>query len=292
MKESTSGSVLHYIDKISRPGTWLIVVLLTTLLAIIDYFTGYEYSFSLFYLFPVVLSSWRLGFIAGIIISFLSALDWVLANVLAGQTFSSLVVPFWNAATRMGFFVITAYLISQVKKLLAHEQSLARTDALTGAANRRAFYELASYEISRTRRYHRPFTLAYIDLDDFKCINDTLGHQVGDMLLKGIVEVMSSKLRAVDTVARLGGDEFALLLPETSNEAARVVIKKIINAITSFQQGNEKQITLSVGVITIKTPIEDVEDLIQQADQLMYRAKQSGKNSVEFMTIDDRITTF
>src|SRR4030042_6961301 len=124
----------------------------------------------------------------------------------------------------------------------------ARKDFLTGIPNRQAFFEIAGIEINRCRRHGYPLTIAYIDCDNFKVINDRFGHQTGDNLLCSVANTLQKSIRVTDIVARLGGDEFAILLPETGYEPAEVVIRKIQKILLDFMQKNEWTIIFRFGV--------------------------------------------
>lgn len=203
-----------------QPKSFLMVlgISLCIVLGGIDYLTGYEVSFSIFYLLPVFLVAWFVGRRAAIFISILSALIWMLADLTSGHTYSHYAIPFWNSIMRLGFFLMAAYFLAAIRKLLAHVTELSRRDPLTGVANGRYFSELVSVEINRSFRFNRPLTLAYMDIDNFKQINDSLGHSTGDDLLHLVAETIKKNVRSIDIIARLGGDEFAILLPETGYE--------------------------------------------------------------------------
>jgi diguanylate cyclase (GGDEF)-like protein len=165
----------------------------------------------------------------------------------------------------------------RLREALKAEQELARSDSLTGVRNRRAFYEAGQDEARRSRRYHRTFTLAYVDLDNFKVVNDTLGHSEGDLLLVTVAEVLRHQIRSTDVIARLGGDEFALLLPETGDAAAHVVLAKLRGALAEAMQSHLWPVTFSMGAIVCETPPASFEELVREADELMYSVKKSGK---------------
>jgi diguanylate cyclase (GGDEF)-like protein len=158
---------------------------------------------------------------------------------------------------------------------------VARTDFVSGAYNARFFHELLQMEIDRIRRQPHPFTVVYIDLDDFKRVNDLFGHRVGDSVLRYVTEVLRASLRKTDFVARLGGDEFALLLPSARQADAGVVLAKVHAALEQAIP-----VTFSMGVVTCITPPHAAEQLIIPADQFMSGVKNSTKNGIRFMTLE------
>jgi diguanylate cyclase (GGDEF)-like protein len=250
-------------------------------IGIADILTGSELAFSLFYLIPIFLVTWFSGRDPGLIISAASAVMWFIADDLAGQSYSLPLIRYWNAIVRLGFFVLTTLLIPALKAL-EYEKSLARTDYLTGAANRRHFFELAQTELDRSQRYRHPITIAYIDLDNFKSVNDQWGHRTGDRLLCAVVDRARSQLRSTDVIARLGGDEFVMLLPETDQVAAKIVIPKIQNTLADEMRSNDWPVTFSIGVLTCLETKITVDELIRRADALMYSVKQNGKNAIAY----------
>ncbi len=171
-------------------------------------------------------------------------------------------------------------LLKSQRATLETERRLSRTDGLTGAANRRAFYETAEVERKRALRYGRPMSLAYIDLDNFKQVNDQSGHDSGDRVLVCVAEVLRKHNRAENLVARLGGDEFALLLPEAGQISAGVVINKLRGLLNNAMRENGWPVTFSIGVVTYDKPPENMEEMVQVADKLMYTVKREGKNKI------------
>ncbi|PYX91204.1 MAG: hypothetical protein DMG67_10825 [Acidobacteria bacterium] len=167
--------------------------------------------------------------------------------------------------------------------LLEAEKKLARSDVLTDLANRRAFYERAEQERKRAGRYGRPLSLAYIDLDNFKQVNDTRGHDAGDQVLSSVATVLKNNLRAEDLAARLGGDEFALLLPEAGDAAAAFVIHKLHRLLTAAMQERNFPVTFSMGLVTYDEVPQNIEEMVQKADDLMYEVKRQGKNAIRHL---------
>jgi diguanylate cyclase (GGDEF)-like protein len=282
---------LKFLEQRSNSFILLCSFELILLLGVTDYFTGFEISFAVFYLPPVALVAWYGSKRSAVIISIASAATWQAANQLAGEHFSHPLIPYWNATTRLGFFLVVTLLLSKLKESVGRESDLARTDFLTGAANPRAFYEFAQMEISRARRYGHPFSVAYLDADNFKEVNDRLGHHVGSQLLARVVKVVKQNLRATDVVARIGGDEFAILLPETEAEQARAVMRKLRERLSAEMRESGWPVTFSVGLLTCADPPHSVDEMIKIADGLMYEVKESGKDSIRHEILRARLVT-
>ena len=260
---------------------WVITgVGLVIILGIIDYLTGYEVSFSLFYLFPIFMVLWFTDGRMGLVLSFASTVAWFTADFFGGLTYSNPAIYVLNAILRLGFFSVVTWLGSTLKRTYKINQELARTDYVTGAVSIRYFYELAQIELGRSQRYRRPITLVYIDLDNFKDVNDRLGHSTGDRVLRAVTDAVQRQIRPTDTLARLGGDEFALLMPETSEDAAKMVISRIHSSLVDEMLRNGWMVTFSVGVVTCNEVPKSVDDMVKMADAVMYSVKTSSKNGV------------
>jgi diguanylate cyclase (GGDEF)-like protein len=268
----------------------LIGFALIAAVGLLDYLTGYELAFSLFYVLPISLVTWSTNRQLGIIASLISALVWFGADLATGHPYSHPLLPVWNSLIRLSFFVIITLLLSSLRSLTERERALSRTDPLTGAANFRHFAELAQIEIDRLRRYGHPFSLAYIDLDNFKAMNDQFGHSTGDDILRTVATSASDRLREIDVVARLGGDEFALLLPQTDQQSAQVVVRKIRDMLVNEMKTRGWSITFSIGVLTYTSAPETIDDLVRVADELMYSVKHGGKDAIQFSTYSVRAT--
>jgi diguanylate cyclase (GGDEF)-like protein len=169
-----------------------------------------------------------------------------------------------------------------LKDAFKTNRELARTDYVTGAISIRYFYDLAQIEMRRAQRYRHPLTLAYIDLDNFKAVNDRLGHSTGDRVLRAVTEGICRQVRPADTLARLGGDEFALLMPETDGEAAKTVLNRIHSSLVDEMLRNGWMVTFSVGVVTFNEVPKSVDDMVKMADGIMYSVKTAGKNGVNY----------
>ena len=200
------------------------------------------------------------------------AADWI----ELGQAYSAPYLAYCNAVANLGFFLIVAWSLSTLKIAL----SSARTDCLTGVYNNRGFFDLAKAEFARCRRWRQVLTVAYIGVDDFKVINDRLGHRMGDTLLKTVASALRQHIRATDAVCRLGGDEFTLLLPGTDSGGARTVLRKLQHVSSDAMRQHQWPVTFSIGAVTFLSPPERVETMINRADCVMYAAKQAGKNRI------------
>lgn len=253
-------------------------------LGILDYLSGNEITLSLFYLIPIVLVTWAAGKKTGLFMSFMSALVLLYAEIAAGQIYSHPISYFLNTLIRALFYVVVVYLVAELQKSRKEELLAARTDFITGAVNARYFNELLQMEISRIRRYPHPITLVYVDVDNFKLVNDLFGHRIGDEVLRCIATELKSQLRITDTVARLGGDEFVMLLPSTRQPEARMVVSKVYSHLLEKMRQRNWPVTFSMGAVTCEFSPYSAEQLVNMADELMYEVKNSTKNDVRFRT--------
>jgi diguanylate cyclase (GGDEF)-like protein len=269
----------------SKPLIFLFCLALVVAIAGLDYLSGPEFAFSIFYLPPIVLLTWYVGRVAGIFVALLSALCWISADLLSGHVYTNSVAPYWNTGVRLGFFVITLLLVGQLRKQLHRLRDLAFQDSLTGAANSRKFYLVAERECARARRSKKPMTLVYLDLDNFKTVNDTFGHPKGDELLEQVATTMQQHVRETDLVVRLGGDEFALFLPETNQEQAKGVLERVQTHLLKRMREQSYPVTFSIGAVTFLGPPTEVKDMVRQADELMYQVKGESKNALRFEVV-------
>lgn len=171
---------------------------------------------------------------------------------------------------------------SKLELALEKEQQLARLDSLTHIANRRAFYEFADKEKDRSLRHNLVFTLVYIDLDNFKQVNDRFGHDTGDLLLRTVAAKIRKAIRSSDMLARLGGDEFGILLPETDQPLARKMITRLTEQLENSMQDNQWPVSFSIGVLTCHNASIALEQLMKKVDGLMYQIKHQSKNATKY----------
>jgi len=268
---------------VDRPFVVVAAAVSALLIGALDYATGPGISLLLFYLAPIALVAWFAGLIPGVAISVFASLILFLTGPPATGGLEPGHFHYWNVFMRFGVFVVVAYIVSMqasIQRLLRREKELSRGDDLTGAVNRRAFTELLTAEILRLSRYGRHFSLAYIDLDNFKSVNDRRGHASGDRLLRIVADGLRNAVRSSDVVARIGGDEFAILLPETGAVSAVAVIRKVQGTVDDLLREGLWDVTMSIGLLTCESPPESSDQALRLADSLMYRAKSEGKNRV------------
>ena len=207
-----------------------------------------------------------------------------------------------QAITYLGLAVmlhtLSRYILRTIDSLHAQREQLtdiALTDDLTNLPNRRHLIEQLEREYIRARRYRRPLSLIYIDLDGFKSINDRFGHLFGDEILRGTAIAMRAVLRSTDLLARIGGDEFSVLLPETNLEGGRRVANKLRKALAAYSERLDPIIpTLSfcAGVGQLRREDKSIDDLIGRADEAQYRAKDAGKDQIRTQLEFDQLPLF
>ena len=177
-------------------------------------------------------------------------------------------------------WLVSAWLVFAVKEQSRRLKDMAITDPLTGAYNRRYLEEQARHAMHAWQRYRRPATMLLIDIDYFKRINDKYGHSVGDSAIKRLVEVISERIRSVDTVCRFGGEEFVVLLSETGIDGAARIAEELRNLVASARILPEGSMTISLGVSEV-IAADSLDHWFNLADSALYLAKRNGRNRVE-----------
>lgn len=277
--------LLERLDRLPRALVVALSLVAVACIATAKYWAVPGFTFLLFYLVPVFVVAWLVDRRTGVALSLVSAVAYFFSEEFGRGFQSRPLVPVFNFAARLGAFLFVTYFVSALRRSLEQERAAARTDALTGALNRRSFFETAEMEIKRARRHRHPFTVAYLDIDDFKELNDHFGHTAGDAALRALADTLRSSVREIDSVARLGGDEFVLLMPETDDAAARTVVTRVRECLTQVAADNRWPISFSVGVVTWTTPPRTVDAMIKQADDTMYEVKNTGKNRIAHLKI-------
>lgn len=270
------------------PRRWVIILAFLLLLAtsLIDAFSGSEIRLTPFYFVPLALTGMVLSKVSSYIFAFVSAILWASANYYGGLHFSSAWIWAWNFTVQSIAFIVVLELVRHLQAERIKAQEMASIDPLTGILNSRAFHEQSYSLLLFCHREKLSIALAYIDLDNFKSVNDKEGHQRGDDILKIITQIMKSTFRASDLIARLGGDEFVVLLPDTAAHEAQEVLERFRMATFNQMHNLGNNVTTSIGGIASRCSRLDLDMMLKTADQVMYNVKGSGKNQVLVKTLD------
>ena len=243
-----------------------------------------EIRLGVLYIVPVLLVTWTEGLAWGL---GFAAATIGLREIVAWQQLPPATPLLWRLSNAASYVVVLGVAMAGLQRLRYIQDQLALLathDPLTSLVNARAFAARLTQELERTRRYPRPLALLYLDLDDFKVINDSHGHQTGDAVLRLVAEAMRSSVRQADIVGRLGGDEFAVLMPETDAALADAAAKRLAAGLRSVFKGTPT-VTASIGVVSCSVADANTDELLRRADQAMYEAKRAGKDRVVQVTI-------
>lgn len=257
------------------------VVLLTGLISWLDLITPDYIFVTGFYFLPIFIAAWYCGtgitalvVANAIAIGLYSASQNLPSNALyweSGLAYSSVLMVFILFGLQMYF----------LRSMFNHLHAESRTDPLTGLLTRRGFSEATEFETARAARHGIGFTIAMIDLDNFKLVNDTQGHAAGDALLVSVSRCMTAMLRGFDLIARLGGDEFVILLPDTNVEDAKIILDRMMASLRPLIQSFDKRASASIGGVTVSADTEfTVPELMAKADAVMYSVKNETKDRV------------
>jgi len=254
-------------------------ILLTLVVYWVNAVTPPAARLGILYIIPVLLVTWTEGLAWGILFAvvttgFREAIAWVQMPADTPMV--------WRIVSAVAYLAVLGVAMAGLQTLRRREAQMARLviqDPLTNVLNARAFAERLGQELDRNRRYPRPLALMYMDLDNFKVINDTHGHQTGDAVLKLVADAMRTSVRQADIVGRLGGDEFAVIMPETDAHLADAAAKRLVVGLRNVFKGTPN-VTASIGVVSCTATEASTDDLLRRADQAMYDAKKSGKDRV------------
>ena len=274
--------LLIFLEQASQHFIISLAILITALIGMADYYIGPDLSTTLFYFLPIAIAAWYSSVSVGAALACLAAFTWLITDIGAGREYTYLTIFVWNTAVRLGIFLFVSLLISNLKRLLHQEELTSETDYLTGILNSRGFTEKFAQEYERSARLQKVFSMAYIDIDDFKKINDKLGHATGDKLLTMVVDALSKSLRKIDILGRMGGDEFVILFPETNSDGVKHAYLHAHTQLMEIIKQNDWPISFSIGIVTFEDMPDSMQGALDVADQLMYSVKNSTKNSVMF----------
>ncbi len=258
--------------------TFLIIIcgaLCVAAIAAGDLVTDMRVSLTLFHVLPIAGVAWAAGWRPALGVAVFSLGANLLIDVRAGvHLVDGGFVFAWATFNRLVAYVTTVLLLEWLRESQRRLKKHAQTDALTGLLNRRAFEERCEAELRRCRRREEPLTVAMLDLDGFKGINDSLGHATGDAVLRLVGELLQ-QLRSGEVAARLGGDEFAVLFPGASLASAQAAIDRLARALEREASARRWKVSCSVGISSNNAADGSCEEMVQRADDAMYRHKRS-----------------
>lgn len=254
-------------------------------LAALDLTLGRGWSIGLLYLIPIAFAAWRLGAPFAVAVSLATAATWTGVEVALGSLAPGPVAALWAVVTRAVGLGVSGAMVAEMRRLFERERGLARHDDLTGALSGRAFRDVLDREVARATRDRLAIALVYVDLDDFKQVNDRLGHAAGDETLAVFARATMSALGDAGHLARTGGDEFVMLL---SGDARPLMERARAAALTALRNG-PCPITATMGAVVAPagTNLESGE-LVRRADAAMYEAKRGGKGGLVVFELGQR----
>ena len=231
------------------------------------------------YVIPVLLATWHDGTGWGIAFALATSLLRLRTGFDQLPEVTPLQIRVLNELAYLAVVAVAIAGLSQLRRTQDQLAQLATHDPLTNVLNARAFSQELTQELGRNRRYGRPLALIYLDLDDFKRVNDAHGHATGDAVLRLVADAMRGAVRQADVVGRLGGDEFGVLMPETDGDVAHAAASRLATGIRTVFRGTPS-VTASIGVVAVSGTEAGSDELLRKADQAMYAAKQAGKDRV------------
>ena len=267
---------LHPATGRARLAAWIITLATLGAISVFDSLTPQDYVVMPLFLVSSLYATLRISQGAGYATVLLSVLLTLLLDYEQNRIASGHLAAIFNSGVRIFLGALVCQLVFELRCTLTREAELARTDGLTGLANRRTFAERLEQSLAQSRRDGQPFTVAFIDLDRFKQVNDRYGHAEGDRLLRQTATTIHEHLRATDLCARLGGDEFALLLPGTDYAAATTLLARL-HALLLDLLAPHWEAGATLGAVTFEQTPDSAERALQLADHLMYSGKQSGR---------------
>ncbi len=266
-----------------RTATWVALALVAAV-GTAQVSAGPEPSLFSLYTVPIALAVWaatpRVAYALAAVAVTLQTLSSVFAGVLIGWGTG------WNVVSDFVLLGIIVMLLARLRGRLSDEAAFLATDSLTGLLNHGSFIAQLDAELARAARYGRAFTLAYIDLDNFKAVNDLEGHDAGDELLRRTADALRSSTRQTDVLGRLGGDEFAAVLPEITGGATGSVLENLRKQLIGAMAKGGWPVTFSIGAVTFEAPIDTSREALQVADSAMYSVKRSGKDGIHHVVWD------
>lgn len=242
----------------------------------VDYATGHDIRVIALYFLPLAYAGYHLSYRGAIAASAFGDIVWSIVFYLEATHERHLLIYAIDFLLQGGAFLTISCLVARLAELLAREKASSRIDPLTSLDSRVAFAEKAGVALALCQRHARPVTLAFIDLDRFKQVNDRGGHARGDQLLRTCGAVLRGSLRASDIAARHGGDEFVVLLPETGATDGQLFCEQLRHTLDRQHEFQSFGVTASIGVVVDERAHHTLAHLVDQADEQMYESKRAG----------------
>lgn len=254
--------------------------ILMALIFMLNHLAGAGILVGIYFFIPVAMVGWTGGLMWGIAFSMLSTIMLISVDSHTRAPPFSNFHLYINTFSYLVMFLAMAFLSARFGEDHRKLHRISREDFLTGAMNRVGFYDVLNMEIRRQNRFGHPYTLAIVSCDNFKKINDTLGHSEGDSLLIAIAKTLELNTRTTDIFARLGGDEFALLFPLIMKNEAATVLEKLKHKLEETMREHHWEVSFSIGAIAFDKSPASVGHALDLVDDLIHDIKTSGKNSI------------
>ena len=282
----------------ARTALGLLAVAALALVGWLDYLTGPWLSFALLYVAPVLAAAWWLGRAPALAAGVTASVGWYLAEELNRRA-EPRIDLLWNSGSRLVMLIAMGLMVVRIRadrerlqaanaklaELLDGARLQARTDSLTGLPNRREFLERLTEELARSKRSGDAICVAYLDIDNFKRLNDQEGHAAGDEFLEQVARAIRETVRASDVAARLGGDEFAVLFLDAKEGTTELLAQRLLQRIRALGARHPAlDLGVSIGMALFDVTPERAEEVLQRADAAMYQAKSAGKHRFSLWT--------
>ena len=273
-------AILTYIPSLEKNKTIGLSFLFLFMAFALDRITGYQINLSFLYLLPILFITQAGKLPGGLLAALVVSLTRQLADHLSGLTYPQAYYYYINIVSKFLTYATFTFIIDLLFTQYSTARDSSLTDDLTQIPNRKYFFERASRELIFKENYKSCFNLLLIDIDNFKSINNNLGHQAGDKLLQNVASEIRNNTRSTDIIARLGGDEFVVVFIGVSNEIVAKLTKKLHTKLNELFKNEYPGITCSIGVAVCTEKTATLTDLFKEADDAMYSAKKAGKNQI------------
>jgi len=266
----------------SKTATNVVLFLAIPLIGLLDGLGEGKIRLNAFFLIPIMLITWRMGRRPGFLATIAALVILVFVSVINNPLGADSVFFAIDAIGRFISFFIIVFILSELRRSFLAQKTNAIKDPLTHLYNRFGFREILSVELENSRRNGFPFLLLYLDCDNFKDVNDQLGHAAGDRLLQTVAMSIVESIRRSDFACRLGGDEFVVFAGRISENDSAYLTEKIRKNLYLAMKAQDWGVTVSIGAAIFESAPKTVDEMIAFADSLMYDTKRSGKNGIRF----------